>query len=164
MASGGSSCSSAPSRWRLPLPCCGLSPPQDRIWTFVWIAATFILFDTIWTLTNVPYYALTSELTDDYDERSSLTTYRMAMAVPAYLVGAALTPAIVGLFALQRTGYAFIGIAYGVLAAVALLISAAGFRERQGVAVSKPEASPFKSLLVALEEPARSSGCAGRIS
>ena len=55
-------------------------------------------------MTNVPYYALTSELTDDYDERSSLTTVRMVMAVPAFLVGAALTPAIVGLFALQRTG------------------------------------------------------------
>jgi GPH family glycoside/pentoside/hexuronide:cation symporter len=126
-------------------------PTQDKVWTFVWIAATFILFDTIWTLTNVPYYALTSELTDDYDERSSLTTYRMVMAVPAYLVGAALTPAIVGLFALQRTGYAFIGIAYGILAAVALLVSAAGFRERQKVSEIKPEASPFKSLLAALK-------------
>lgn len=126
-------------------------PTTDRVWTFVWIAVTFILFDTLWTLTNVPYYALTSELTDDYDERSSLTTYRMVMAVPAYLVGAALTPAIVGLFALQKTGYAFIGIAYGILAAVALLISAAGLRERQGLAVSTPEASPFKSFLVALK-------------
>ena len=61
----------------------------------------------------------------------SLTTYRMVMAVPAYLVGAALTPAIVGLFALQKTGYAFIGILYGILAALALLISAAGIRERR---------------------------------
>lgn len=126
-------------------------PAADRIWTFVWIAATFILFDTIWTLTNVPYYALTSELTDNYDERSSLTTYRMAMAVPAYLVGAALTPAIVGMFALQRTGWAFIGIAYGLLAAAALLISAAGLRERTGLAVAKPEPSPFKSLFLAFK-------------
>jgi len=125
-------------------------PQADRIWTFVWIAGTFILFDTLWTLTNVPYYALTSELTDDYDERSSLTTYRMAMAVPAYLVGAALTPAIVGLFALQRTGYAFIGIVYGALCATVLLISAAGFRERKGLVVSKPEASPIKSFLIAI--------------
>ena len=126
-------------------------PVADLIWTFVWIALTFVLFDTIWTLTNVPYYALTSELTDNYDERSSLTTYRMAMAVPAYLVGAALTPAIVGLFALQRTGYAFIGIAYGLLAAVALLISAAGLRERSELAVAKPEPSPFKSLVLAFK-------------
>jgi glycoside/pentoside/hexuronide:cation symporter, GPH family len=126
-------------------------PVVNRVWTFVWIAATFILFDTVWTLTNVPYYALTSELTDDYDERSSLTTYRMTMAVPAYLVGAALTPAIVGLFALQRTGYAFIGIAYGIIAAVALLISASGFRERQIITNAVPEASPLKSLSVVLK-------------
>ncbi len=125
-------------------------PTENKVWAFVWIAATFILFDTVWTLTNVPYYALTSELTDDYDERSSLTTYRMAMAVPAYLVGAALTPAIVGLFALQRTGYAFIGIAYGVLAAIALLVSAAGFREKNRVSQVKPETSPLKSLVIAL--------------
>ena len=126
-------------------------PPMDRIWTFLWIALTFILFDTLWTLTNVPYYALTSELTDDYDERSSLTTYRMIMAVPAYLVGAALTPAIVGLFALQRTGYAFIGILYGILAGAALLISAAGIRERTDVVTANPEPSPLKSLSVALK-------------
>jgi GPH family glycoside/pentoside/hexuronide:cation symporter len=126
-------------------------PPASRIWTFVWIAFTFILFDTMWTLTNVPYYALTSELTDDYDERSSLTTYRMVMAVPAYLVGAALTPAIVGLFALQRTGYAFIGILYGLLAGAALLISAAGFRERTNIVTAEPEPSPLKSLSVALK-------------
>lgn len=126
-------------------------PTQDRIWTFVWIAATFILFDTVWTITNVPYYALTSELTDDYDERSSLTTTRMAMAVPAYLVGTAMTPAIVGLFALQRTGYAFIGILYGVIAGAALLISAAGLRERTGLSFSKPTDSPFKSLGLALK-------------
>ena len=126
-------------------------PAMDRIWTFVWIALTFMLFDTLWTLTNVPYYALTSELSDDYDERSNLTTYRMVMAVPAYLVGAALTPAIVGLFALQRTGYAFIGIAYGVFCAIVLLISAAGIRERKGLVVSKPEASPFKSFGLAIK-------------
>ncbi len=129
-------------------------PPPDIIPTFIWIAVTFILFDTLWTLTNVPYYALTSELTDDYDERSSLTTYRMIMAVPAYLVGAALTPAIVGLFALQSTGYAFIGIIYGALAAAVLLISAFGLRERQKAAVSKPEASPLKSLFTALKNKA----------
>jgi len=125
-------------------------PAADRIWTFTWIALTFMLFDTLWTLTNVPYYALTSELTDDYDERSSLTTYRMVMAVPAYLLGAAVTPAIVGLFALQQTGYAFIGILYGAIAAAALLISAAGFRERQVTTASKPEPNPFRSLGVAL--------------
>ena len=126
-------------------------PKADLISTFIWIAATFILFDTLWTLTNVPYYSLTSELTDDYDERSSLTTYRMVMAVPAYLIGVALTPVIVGLFALQRTGYAFIGILYGIIAAVVLLVSSAGLRERKDLVTAKPETSPLKSLLIAIK-------------
>jgi GPH family glycoside/pentoside/hexuronide:cation symporter len=125
-------------------------PPASRVLTFLWIALTFMLFDTLWTFTNVPYYALTSELTEDYDERSGLITYRMALAVPAYLVGAALTPAIVGLFALQATGYGFIGIVYGALAAAALLISAAGIRERGVAAVAPSEASPIRSFGLAL--------------
>ena len=105
----------------------------SRIATFTWIALTFILFDTLWTLTNVPYYALTSELTDDYDERSALTTFRMVMAVPAYLVGVALTPLIVGLFAVERSGWGFIGILYGAICAAVLIISAAGIKERKKV-------------------------------
>jgi GPH family glycoside/pentoside/hexuronide:cation symporter len=118
----------------------------SQVMTFVWIAGTFVLFDTIWTFTNVPYYALTSELTDDYDERSSLTVYRMVLAVPAYLLGAALTPMIVGFFAVQRTGYGFIGIVYGTLAALALLICAGGIKERPSIAQSKGEENPFKSI------------------
>ncbi len=112
-----------------------------QFWIFVWIAFTFILFDTCWTLTNVPYYALTAELTDDYDERASLTAYRMVLAVPAYIVGAALTPALVGLFADKRSGYFVVGIAYGILAAIALWVAAAGLKERPHISQNKSETS-----------------------
>ena len=118
----------------------------DQIGIFLWVAFTFILFDTLWTLTNVPYYSLTSELTEDYDERSSLTSFRMVLAVPAYLVGAALTPAIVGMFAVKYTGYGFIGIIYGVIATAALLISASGFREKRDIIDNKSSISPVKAI------------------
>jgi GPH family glycoside/pentoside/hexuronide:cation symporter len=123
-----------------------IPPGASRSATFAWIALTFILFDTLWTMTNVPYYALTSELTDDYDERSSLTTFRMVMAVPAYLVGVALTPMIVGFFALPRTGWAFIGILYGAICAIVLIVSAAGLRERKKVMKSKAKTNILKSF------------------
>jgi GPH family glycoside/pentoside/hexuronide:cation symporter len=122
----------------------------SRTMTFIWIALTFILFDTLWTLTNVPYYALTSELTDDYDERSALTTFRMVMAVPAYLVGVALTPVIVGFFALERTGWGFVGILYGAICAAVLIISAAGLRERQKVIRTEAKINVWKSLKATL--------------
>lgn len=126
-------------------------PGMSSLWMFMWISLSFIFFDSMWTLTNVPYYALTSELTEDYDERSSLTAYRMVMAVPAYLVGAALTPAIVGLFALQRTGYSAIGIIYGVLAATSLLISAFGIRERKNTSRASSDTPPLQSFLATFQ-------------
>ena len=119
-------------------------------WIFLWIAFTFILFDTLWTLTNVPYYALTAELTDDYDERASLTAFRMVLGVPAYIVGAALTPALVGLFATKRAGYGAIGVFYGILAAVVLLVAAAGLRERKKISESKAQTPPLQTFLATL--------------
>jgi GPH family glycoside/pentoside/hexuronide:cation symporter len=117
---------------------------------FLWVMCTFLLFDTLWTLTNVPYYSLTAELTDDYDERSSLTAYRMTLSVPFYMVGAALTPVIVGLFATKRAGYASVGVIYGVIAAAALLICAAGIRERKQIAESRAETPAVKTFLQTL--------------
>jgi glycoside/pentoside/hexuronide:cation symporter, GPH family len=130
--------------WRVPG---GLS----NAWIFVWIAGTFVLFDTLWTATNVPYYALTAELTDDYDERASLTAYRMVLAVPGYMVGAALTPIIVGLFVSQRAGYGAVGVLYGALAAATLWIAAAGLRERKAIAESRSQSRPLRALRDALK-------------
>jgi len=99
--------------------------------SFLWIAISFMLFGTFWTVTNVPYYSLSAELTNNYDERSSLTAYRMIMAVPAYILGAALTPAIVNNFSSKTTGYHVIGIIYGVIGAIVLCITAWGIKEKQ---------------------------------
>lgn len=114
---------------------------------FVWIVATFVFYDTMNTLTSVPYYALTAELTEDYDERASLTAYRMVLGVPAYLVGAALTPFLVGFFATKRTGYSAVGVLYAILAAGVLWISAAGIKERKKISESKAQTPPVRAFL-----------------
>ena len=140
--------------WRMPQ---RLSPA----WAFVWIAATFIFFDSFKTLTSVPYYALTAELTQDYDERSSLTTFRMLLGVPAYMVGAAITPVIVALFAGphvgalgKRSGYGWVGIIYAIIAAAALWISAAGIRELPEAKSDRRPAPPLRSFLTTLKNRA----------
>jgi GPH family glycoside/pentoside/hexuronide:cation symporter len=130
--------------WRVPS---GL--PDAAI--FAWIAFTFIFYDTMNTLTSVPYYALTAELTEDYDERASLTAYRMTLGVPAYLVGAALTPALVGLFATKLTGYETVGILYGLVAAAVLWVSAAGIRERKEISGRKVETPPIRGFFATLQ-------------
>jgi GPH family glycoside/pentoside/hexuronide:cation symporter len=126
--------------WRVPQ---GLSD----VAVFAWIAIAFIFCDTMNTLTSVPYYALTAELTEDYDERSSLTTYRMVLGVPAYLIGAAVTPLLVGLFATKGSGYGAIGIIFGIVAAAVLLISAAGIKEKKSTVRRNQKHRPSSPLL-----------------
>jgi GPH family glycoside/pentoside/hexuronide:cation symporter len=127
--------------WRVPA-----AAATNDVLAFVWVLGSFVLFDTLWTATNVPYYALSGELTEDYDDRSSLTSYRMVLAVPAYLLGAALTPALVGMFPTKAEGYATVGLLYGFIAGAALLISAAGLRERSEVSSRTAEAPPWRTL------------------
>ncbi len=66
------------------------SPPiEGRLLQAAYYALVYILFDTVYTLINVPYSALAPALSEDYDERSSLAGWRMAISILASLVTAA---------------------------------------------------------------------------
>ena len=130
--------------WRVPAGLSGVA-------VFAWIVGTFIFYDTMNTVTSVPYYALTAELIDDYDERASLTAFRMVLGVPAYLVGAAVTPALVGVFAAKQMGYGAVGMIYAVVAAVVLWISAAGIRERKKVSVVRSKTPPLRAFFTTFQ-------------
>jgi len=49
-----------------------------KFWYYLIVA---LLLDTAYTAVNVPYAALTPELTHDYDERTSLSAYRMSFSI-----------------------------------------------------------------------------------
>ena len=58
---------------------------------FAAILVTFLLFDTFRSMINMSYYAMTGEMTTDYDERTSITTTRMVYSIAGYILGAAVT-------------------------------------------------------------------------
>ncbi len=64
-------------------------PIESQIWLSIYYVLMFLLFDTLYTIVNVPYAALTPELTKDYDERSSLAGWRMAIAILASMIAGA---------------------------------------------------------------------------
>jgi GPH family glycoside/pentoside/hexuronide:cation symporter len=101
---------------------------------FLAILLTFWLFDTMHTIVSVPYSSLTPELTHDYDERTSLTAVRMVFSVVGYILGAAGTTAIAGLFTgmgwTEKAAYSGMGGVFGVIAAVTVLTTALNVRER----------------------------------
>lgn len=56
--------------------------PQFSQWGLFWYyVAIAILFNTFYTIVNLPYTAMTPELTQDYDERTSLNSFRFAFSI-----------------------------------------------------------------------------------
>ncbi|HSH01776.1 MAG TPA: MFS transporter [Anaerolineae bacterium] len=64
-------------------------PIESPIGLTIYYIIVFLIFDTLYTLTNVPYTALTAEITQDYDERSELAGWRIGVSIFAMLVTAA---------------------------------------------------------------------------
>lgn len=95
----------------------------------------FLLFDTLYTLVNVPYSALTPALTADYDERSNLAGWRMGVSIVAALVtGATFKLLAEDVFAPLygdnlRLGYAITAGIWGITLALPLLILFANIEE-----------------------------------
>ncbi len=61
-------------------------PIESQMGLVVYYSLAFLLFDTLYTLVNVPYTALIPELTEDYDERSNLAGWRMSFSILSALV------------------------------------------------------------------------------
>jgi glycoside/pentoside/hexuronide:cation symporter, GPH family len=104
-------------------------PWQNQVALAAYYAVAYILFDTAFTLVTIPYSALTAELTEDYDERTGLTGFRMATSMAGGLVAAMAVPMLAGLFPRPRTGYMVAGLIFGALAAVPYFVLFATIRE-----------------------------------
>ncbi|MBN1148581.1 MAG: MFS transporter [Anaerolineales bacterium] len=111
------------------------APPwESQVALMVSVTLAYMVSDTFQTLVTVPFFALTPEITPDYDERTTLTTYRMFFNLSASLVTAVSAPMIVdsalksGLT--QQQGYLIVACAFGGLAAVPFLLISLVVRER----------------------------------
>lgn len=114
---------------------------------FFAVLGSFLLVDTAQTLVSVPYYALSAELTYDYDERTSLISVRMIFTVLGYIVGAAATTVIAGLFMgmgwSKSAAYSGTGAVFGIISVITLLVTALGVKEPD-----RPEAQPARMPLL----------------
>lgn len=105
-------------------------PPFSPTGLFFYYVIISLLLDTAYTVVNVPYTALTPELTKDYDERTSLNSYRFAFSVGGALVSAVLHPIIVSSAPDPRTGYLISGLVWAVVCTVPCYIVFFAIRER----------------------------------
>jgi glycoside/pentoside/hexuronide:cation symporter, GPH family len=127
-------------------------PPIDTtLGLAIYYCLVFLLFDTLYTLVNVPYIALMPELTEDFDERSNLAGWRMSSSILAALVTAGtftlLAEDILGVWlggdtAAIRSGYALTAALWGVVMSLPLLILFRYIKEPERA----PDREPIRPL------------------
>ncbi len=98
---------------------------------FAYYIAISILFNTFYTCVNLPYTALTPELTQNYDERTSLTSFRFAFSISGSILSLMIALAI---FALVPNDpgrqYLLLGGVCAVIAVLPLYWCVFGIRRR----------------------------------
>jgi glycoside/pentoside/hexuronide:cation symporter, GPH family len=89
----------------------------------VWVVVAYSVCATGYSLFQVPYAAVPAEVTDDYDERTTLNGWRMVVLTIGVLISGALAPAIVSLAGSGRPGYALMGVIVAMLVLLSALTS-----------------------------------------
>lgn len=122
---------------------------DSQLALLIYVTLSFMISDTLTTLVSVPFMSLTPELTPDYDERTSLTSFRSVFQLIGALSMVIAAPAIVDMViqsgGTQQQGFMTVGALFGAIGAVPLMLIGLLIRER-----AKPEHQvelPFRETL-----------------
>lgn len=105
---------------------------------FLYYASMYIIFSTAWTVVYVPYNTLAANMTDNYDERTQLTSWRMICASFGTILGAAVFSTLAEgtssvfyqLTNSQEQAYLLSSLCFGGFAAILIIVSTLNVKER----------------------------------
>jgi len=113
-------------------------PIQGEIVLVVYYTLAFVLYDAAATMCYMPFFALTPELTSDYDERTSLMEKRAFFSIIGSLLAYPIPPMIIGGFSPDHTSNVFrMGLIFAIISAIPLYVVFFGTRERKEYIVQK---------------------------
>lgn len=120
------------------------TPPTgwQKMPLFWYFLINVLVFDTLWTFVIMNWTALFPEMYPDSGERAEVSGWRQLFSVLGLILGIALTPLIY-----ETLSWGGMGILFGTITAVSLLVSLLGSRERPEFSVE--ESLPFSEALKA---------------
>ncbi|MET0998320.1 MAG: MFS transporter [Marmoricola sp.] len=100
---------------------------DSKVFDAAWVLVMFVACATAYAFFQVPYVAMPAEITDSYDERTRLMTWRVAILAFAIMLSGATAPAIRDALG-GRTGYRVMGVAVAVMLVVGVIGAYVGTR------------------------------------
>ncbi|NOH00924.1 MAG: MFS transporter [Chloroflexi bacterium] len=121
----------------------------------IYVTLAFMISDTLTTLVSVPFLSLTPELTQDYDERTSLSSFRTVFQLLSAMTVVIAAPIIVDAVILrggsQQQGFITAGAVFGAVGSLPLFLIGLIVRERFGASGERETTSFRESLKLAWE-------------
>ncbi|NEQ24782.1 MAG: MFS transporter, partial [Microcoleus sp. SIO2G3] len=106
------------------------NPAANEAGLFWYYVAISILFNTAFTAVNLPYTALTPELTQDYHERTSLNSFRFAFSIGGSILSLILGLVISQIVQDSAQQYLVLGAVCGLLSVLPIYWCVWGTKER----------------------------------
>lgn len=97
---------------------------------FAVVVATYLFFSTVVSIVMLNYNALQSELTLDYNERTTLSSVRIFFSTVGSILAALVPLEIVDAFDSVRMGYIVMGLTFGAIFALPFIATVLTTRER----------------------------------
>jgi len=124
---------------------------DSQIALLIYVTLAFMISDTLTTLVAVPYYSLTPELTQNYDERTSLSSFRSVFQLLSAMVVVVSAPMIVDAVILgggsQQQGFLTAGAVFGAIGSLPLFLIGLFVRERFSEDSQEQEELSFRETL-----------------
>ncbi len=105
-------------------------PDLNEIGLFIYYLIIALLLDTGLTAVNVPYTALTPEIAPDYDERTSLNSFRFSFSILGGMMALLVHDTIINANANVLTGYTISALVMGIVIVASNWITFASTTER----------------------------------
>ena len=119
----------------------------------VYVMVFFLLSAASYALFQVPYVSLPAEMTDDYEERTSIVSYRIVALTLGILFSGAVAPILIHSAADERRGYLVMGLAVAAFMAISMILSVIGTRNAPRTTVPRGEASLLVAFRAARTNP-----------
>lgn len=124
---------------------------ESQVGLLIYVTLAFMLSDTLTTLVTVPFLSLTPELTQDYDERTSLSSFRtvfqLLSAMTVVIVAPMIVDAVIVGGGTQQQGFMTAGAIFGSIGSLPLFLIGLFVREKFASTREEQEILSFRESL-----------------